>query len=40
MPADRDGDKLRQLSNNRAGRVDQLVGELPVSDDDDADHGR
>ena len=38
VPADRHRDKLRQLSDNRLRRVHQLVRELPVGDDNDANH--
>ena len=38
VPADRDRGKSRQVADDRLGRVHQLRGELPVRDDDDANH--
>ena len=38
VPADRDGEEIRQVADDGLGGVDQLGGELPVGHDDDADH--
>ena len=38
VPADRHRDELRQVSDDRLGRVHQLVRELPVGNDNDANH--
>ena len=38
MPADRHRGHLRQIADDRLGRVDELDRELPVGDDDDSDH--
>ena len=38
VPADRHGGELRQVADDHLRRVQQLVRELPVRDDDDADH--
>ena len=38
VPADRDGGELRQVADDHLGRVHQLVRELSVSHDDDANH--
>ena len=39
VPADRHGGELRQVADDRLGRVHQLGRELAVRDDDDANHG-
>ena len=38
VPADRDRGELRQVADDHLGGVDQLGRELPVRDDDDANH--
>ena len=39
VPADRDGREMRQVADDRLGRVHQLRRELPVRHDHHADHG-
>ena len=36
VPADRDRGELRQVADDHLGGVDQLGGQLPVRDDNDA----
>ena len=38
VPADRDRGELRQVADDHLGGVHQLGRELPVRDDDDANH--
>ena len=38
VPADRDREEIRQVADDGFGGVDQLGRELPVRDDDDANH--
>lgn len=38
VPPNRHRDKLRQVTHDHFGRVDQLVRQLSVRDDDDPDH--
>src|SRR5688572_28627291 len=38
VPANRDGDKLRQIADDSLRRVDELSCELPMRDDNDTNH--
>jgi hypothetical protein len=38
VPPDRDRGELRQVADDHLGGIDQLVGELSVSHDNDTDH--